>query len=154
MARIPAPEADRTRRCKLLAMAIDLFDSQADASRVLGVSEAAISLWLRGEREVEWWMVIEAMRRAMRRAQPHDVARVAQVLMLELLDQHGAWQPPIRSDELGDVSEEAGDVVVALGEATQAARTGNPEAKARAAQHLLHETRELAEVLTIHGSGK
>jgi hypothetical protein len=142
MARIPAPNADLTRRRTLLHLAVDVCGSQQAAADVLGVARSTVTQWLSGDREVEWHMVHVALQRAIRR-HPEEAPRVVGVLASELLDQQGVWLPRLDPDDVGDVSEEGADVVSALGEVLQAAKAGDAAAVARSAPRLIREAAEL-----------
>lgn len=149
MARIPAPLADLTRRRTLLGLAVDIAGSQQAAADLLGVARSAVSQWLTGDREVEWYMVHLALQRALRR-HPEEAPRVVQAIAGDLLDLRGVWCPELDPDELGDVSEEGQDVSIAHGATIQAVRARDPNAVDKADQ-LVREALELRTAVARRG---
>jgi hypothetical protein len=140
MSALPVPAADPARRIRLLRMVVDALDTQAEAARMLCVEGSTLSQWLSGKRCPEWHMVHEAVKRTLRR-RPELAPMFVEVFASDVLDLDGTWKPHA-GDEVGDYSDESGDVTEAHGELTTKVRQGDREGVARASLRLVTEAEE------------
>jgi hypothetical protein len=152
-ARIPPGSKDNASARRLLDLAIDIAGNQSALADVIGVDRTTVASYVGGRRQIEWHVLFGALERLLR-DHPEHAPKVAGVVMGEMLDQHGVWLPRIDAEDLGDVSEEGQDVLIAQGKAAQAVRTGDAKALNEAAQDIVRETIEYATVLQMHGSGR
>ena len=139
---IPETDEDRAVLRRLLARAADPWSRIEDLAGSLGVARSAVSQYLSGARGVGWHVVVGALRRTARR-HPEAVAGLVEALALELIDVRGRWVPD-EEGPTGSWTEEAADVVVAIGDVHRAVERGYAVAVTRLARLLEREAREAA----------